>query len=86
VMASAAVGPWLKMHPVPLGIICVPAAGAQEAADQLVAGGVRGIWNFANVSLVTPDDVIVQREVIAGGLAELSVKLGVLNGGGMPLE
>ena len=64
----------------------MPAAGAQEAADQLVAGGVRGIWNFANVSLVTPDDVIVQREVIAGGLAELSVKLGVLNGGGMPLE
>ena len=60
---------------VSMGIICVPAPCAQKVADQLVAGGVKGIWNFANVSLKVPDDVIVQREVIAGGLAVLSVKM-----------
>ena len=60
---------------VALGIICVPAQYAQEVADLLVQGGVRGIWNFANVRLAVPDEVVVQREVIAGGLAELSVKL-----------
>ena len=60
---------------VSLGIVCVPAQHAQEVADLLVQGGVRGIWNFANVRLKVPDDVVVQREVIAGGLAELSVKL-----------
>ena len=60
---------------VQLGIICVPAAHAQSVADAMVAGGVRGIWNFANVSLKVPDHVVVQREVIAGGLAVLSVKL-----------
>ena len=60
---------------VSLGIICVPARYAQEVADLMVQGGVRGIWNFANVRLQVPDEVVVQREVIAGGLAELSVKL-----------
>ncbi|MPN26816.1 Redox-sensing transcriptional repressor Rex [bioreactor metagenome] len=60
---------------VQMGIICVPADQAQGVADQMVAGGIKAIWNFANVSLKVPDDVIVQREVIAGGLAVLSVKM-----------
>ncbi|MBO5763510.1 MAG: redox-sensing transcriptional repressor Rex [Lentisphaeria bacterium] len=66
---------WLKDHPVSMGIICVPADCAQSVADLMVQGGVRGIWNFANVSLKVPENVVVQREVIAGGLAVLSVKL-----------
>ncbi len=60
---------------VRIGIICVPAAFAQEVADAMVEGGIRAIWNFANVSLKVPDEVVVQREVIAGGLAVLSVKM-----------
>ena len=60
---------------VRIGIICVPAACAQEVADAMVAGGIRAIWNFANVSLKVPEEVVVQREVIAGGLAVLSVKM-----------
>jgi len=60
---------------VQMGIICVPACHAQDVADRMVAGGIKAIWNFANVSLKVPEDVIVQREVIAGGLAVLSVKM-----------
>ncbi len=60
---------------VELGIICVPAEYAQRVADQMVSSGIRGIWNFANVSLKVPEHVVVQREVIAGGFAVLSVKL-----------
>lgn len=56
-------------------ILCVSSASAQSVADRLVKMGVKYIWSFANVALQVPDDVIVQREVIAGGLAELSVKL-----------
>ena len=63
---------WLQVR---MGIICVPADQAQDVADRMVAGGIKAIWNFANVSLKVPDDVIVQREVIAGGLAVLSVKM-----------
>jgi len=40
-----------------LGMIVVPAARAQEAADRLVAAGVEGIVNFAPVTLVLPPHV-----------------------------
>ncbi len=64
--------PRLNVH---IGIICVPAPYAQTVADAMVKGGIKAIWNFANVSLKVPADVVVQREVIAGGLAVLSVKM-----------
>ncbi|MCI5779407.1 MAG: redox-sensing transcriptional repressor Rex [Lentisphaeria bacterium] len=57
-----------------IAVICVSNAAAQEVADQLVASGIRYIWNFANVSLNVPPGVVVQREVIAGGLAMLAVR------------
>lgn len=66
----------LRDSGIEIGIICVPAAHAQQVADRMVACGIRGIWNFANVSLRVPDEVIAQREVIAGGFAVLSVKMG----------
>ena len=60
--------------PPEIAVICVSNAAAQQVADQLVSLGVRYIWNFANVSLNVPPGVIVQREVIAGGLAMLAVR------------
>ena len=65
-----------------IGIICVPAVGAQLIADILVSLGIRYIWNFANVCLQVPPGVIVQREVIAGGLAVLSAKIKQSEAGG----
>ena len=58
-----------------LGIISVPAAKAQEVADLMIAGGIKGIWNFAPVNLQVPPDIIVQNENLASGLAILSKKL-----------
>ena len=65
----------LKLAPPKVGIICVPAVGAQLITDILVSLGIKYLWNFANVCLKVPDNVIVQREVIAGGLAVLSAKI-----------
>ena len=61
-------------NPPEIAVICVSNSAAQEIADKLVSLGVKYIWNFANVSLKVPADVVVQREVIAGGLAMLSVR------------
>ena len=58
-----------------IGIICVGNTAAQTVADLLIAAGIRYIWNFANVCLTVPEGVIVQREVIAGGLAVLAAKI-----------
>jgi redox-sensing transcriptional repressor len=55
-----------------IGIITVPAGQAQVVCDQLVAGGVLAIWNFAPVHLSVPDHILVQDENLAASLAMLS--------------
>ena len=66
---------YFKSHRPKVGIICVPAVAAQFSADLLISLGVRYLWNFASVCLTVPEGVIVQREVIAGGLAVLTSKI-----------
>ena len=58
-----------------IGIITVPAEAAQAVCDELIAGGVRAIWNFAPAHLEVPENIIVQNEDIAASLALLSNRL-----------
>ena len=60
---------------ITLGVLAVPAASAQEAAEHLVRAGVRGIWNFTPAKLKVPASVVVQKEDLAEGLAVLSHQL-----------
>jgi len=45
---------------VRMAMLCVPASAAQDVTDKLVQAGVKGILNYAPVSLTTPHDVRVQ--------------------------
>lgn len=76
----------LKNNPPKIGILCVSNIAAQSVADTLVKLGIRYLWNFANVCLTVPENVIVQREVIAGGLAVLSAKIKAIEAGEQPDE
>ena len=58
-----------------IGIITVPASQAQVVCDQLVAGGVLAIWNFAPLHLSAPERILVQNENMAASLAVLSKHL-----------
>ena len=64
-----------RTHKVLMGIITVPAEAAQEVADQLIAGGIKAIWNFAPTHLDVPANILVQNENMATSLAVLSVHL-----------
>lgn len=64
-----------RVHKVLMGIITVPAEHAQEAADRLIAVGVKAIWNFAPTHLDVPPNILVQNENMATSLAVLSVHL-----------
>ena len=64
-----------RTHKVLMGIITVPAVAAQEVADQLIAGGIKAIWNFAPIHLDVPANILVQNENMATSLAVLSVHL-----------
>ena len=60
---------------VQIAIITVPSDEAQGVVDRLVNCGIKGIWNFANVHISAPDDVVIETVNLASSLAVLSHKL-----------
>lgn len=51
---------FIKENNVDIGIITSPRESAQELADAFVRAGVKGIWNFAPIDLIVPDNVVVE--------------------------
>lgn len=64
-----------ETHKVLMGIITVPAEFAQQVCDQMIACGIKAIWNFAPVHLDVPSHILVQNENMATSLAVLSMHL-----------
>lgn len=62
----------VKERNIQIGIIAVPAAFAQGVADQLVAAGVKGIWNFAPIKMKVPETMHIVNEDLSIGLSSLS--------------
>ena len=64
-------GNYLENNNINIGIICVPRINAQKVCDLLVKGGIKGVWNFAPVDLVVPDDVKVENVHLSESLLTL---------------
>ena len=64
-----------RANKVLMGIITVPTAYAQEVCDQLIACGIKAVWNFAPTHLEVPGNILVQNENMATSLAVLSMHL-----------
>ncbi|MCK9286063.1 MAG: redox-sensing transcriptional repressor Rex [Sphaerochaetaceae bacterium] len=65
---------YIDEHSVHIAVMAVPAATAQELAEDLVSFGIKAIWNFAPKDLKLPAYVIVQRTDLATSFAVLSAK------------
>jgi redox-sensing transcriptional repressor len=63
---------FVREHGVKMSILTVPAAAAQEVANQLVAAGIVGIMNFAPIPLSVPEEVMVSNVNLAIELENLS--------------
>lgn len=63
---------YIKEASIDIGIICVNRENAQDVANHLVAGGVKGIWNFAPIDLIVPDNVALESVHLSDSLHTLS--------------
>jgi redox-sensing transcriptional repressor len=61
----------VRREDVAIGVICTPAAAAQEVADRMVAAGIRSILNFAPAVISVPEHVSVRK-------VDLSIELQIL--------
>lgn len=57
---------------IAIGVIATATEGAQQAADDLVAAGVRSILNFSPSAVDVPDGIVVRRVDLATELQILS--------------
>lgn len=65
----------IREHGIRMGILAVPAVAAQGVAEEMVAAGVRGILNFAPVSLQVGPEIGVASVDLAVHLEQLSFQL-----------
>lgn len=52
-----------------IGILAVPVEHAQEAADLMIACGLKAIWNFTPYRIKAPEDIVIQNTSIYAHLA-----------------
>lgn len=52
-----------------IGILAVPVEHAQEAADKMIACGLKAIWNFTPYRIKAPEDIVIQNTSIYAHLA-----------------
>lgn len=64
----------LRLH-IAIGILTVPAREAQTVADNMVKGGIRGIWNFTPSAVTVPRGIVVMQQSMAESLAVLMKKV-----------
>jgi redox-sensing transcriptional repressor len=69
----------VQQHAVRLAMLAVPADHAQQVADFLINAGVRGLLNFAPVSLTVPPSVAVNSVDLAVQLEQLSFQVSLSN-------
>lgn len=72
IRSASEIAKYCRENNIKLGIITVPASNAQYACDELIKGGVKGIWSFAPTILKASSEVLIQHEDMAIPLAMLS--------------
>ncbi|MDR0337668.1 MAG: redox-sensing transcriptional repressor Rex [Planctomycetaceae bacterium] len=60
---------------IEIGILTVPSAAAQEAANILVQIGVQGIWNYTPIRLDIPQEIVCEEVKLSASFAVLSSRL-----------
>lgn len=67
---------FIRTNDVRLAVLAVPPQAAQGVCDVLCRVGIRGILNFAPISVQTPDLVTVRQVDLAAQLEQLSFHVG----------
>jgi redox-sensing transcriptional repressor len=65
----------VKKKGIEIGLIAVPARAAQETADRLMDGGIRGIINFSPVAIKAKNNVMIRNLDLLGEYMILSTLL-----------
>ena len=60
---------------VQIGILTVPIDKAQSATEEMIAGGIKAIWNFTPYRIRVPKHIVIQNTSIYAHLAVMFNRL-----------
>ena len=66
---------YLKKVDVEIAVLTLPKSKVKEVANQLIACGIKALWNFAHLDLDVPDDVVVENVHLVDSLMQLSYRI-----------
>ncbi len=75
ILSTSEIEKTVKNEKISIGIITTPANSAQEVADKLVAGGIKGILNFAPIKVKVPETITLRNVSITSELDNLAYLL-----------
>jgi len=58
-----------------IGVLTVPADVAQQTANYMIEGGIRGIWNFTPFRIRVPEEIVLQNTSMYAHLAVMFNRL-----------
>lgn len=65
----------MQEYDVQIGILTVPIEIAQQTTDQMVAGGIKAVWNFTPFRIRVPEYIVVQNTSLYAHLAVMFNRL-----------
>ncbi len=66
---------FVRENDIDIAVLTIPKTGAVQVAEQLVACGIKGFWNFAHVDLHVPDHIQVESVHLSDSLMKLSYNI-----------
>jgi redox-sensing transcriptional repressor len=64
-----------KEYGVTIGVITVPVDKAQEVTEQIIAGGIKALWNFTPFRIRVPENIVVHNTSMYAHLAVMFNRL-----------
>ena len=55
-----------KKENITIGVLTVPKEAAEEVCEKMIEGGIRGIWNFANMELKVDNPCVIVENIHLG--------------------
>lgn len=68
-----------KEYRATIGIITVPVDKAQQVTEQIIAGGIRALWNFTPFRIRVPEHIVVQNTSMYAHLAVMFNRLNLMD-------
>jgi redox-sensing transcriptional repressor len=75
VMPMSEMADFIRDNNIEILALTIPKTSATEVVTAAVEAGIKGIWNFAHIDLVVPDNVVVENVHLSESLMTLSYNI-----------